>query len=112
MEIDDASDDTAAARLRVFIAEGKFGPGDRLPSERTLLQQLGLGRSALRNALQDLEDEGRIWRHVGKGTFLTDPDSVARPGDPTLALARRTTPIKMMQARLPIASRRSLGRPR
>lgn len=97
-----AADRMATSRLRAFIAERKFGPGDRLPSERALLHELELSRSALRHALQDLEDEGRIWRHVGKGTFMSDPENAATHGDPTLSLARRTTPVKMMNARLAI----------
>ncbi len=100
--IQTADNETAAARLRAFIEERRFGPGDRLPSERSLLSELDLGRSALRHALQDLEDEGKIWRHVGKGTFMSDPDSRIGQGDTTLTLSRRTTPVKMMAARLAI----------
>ena len=97
-----ARGDRAIDSLRLFIDKGNFRPGDRLPSEKALLRELSMGRSALRHALQDLEDEGRIWRHVGKGTFLTRGDGREDPKDPALALARRTTPIKMMQARLAI----------
>ena len=35
-----------------------------------LAAQIGIGRRALRRALEVLEAEGRIWRHQGKGTFL------------------------------------------
>ncbi|MBX2804897.1 MAG: FCD domain-containing protein [Hyphomicrobiales bacterium] len=43
--------------------------GDRLPPERELARQLGCSRETLRQALLHLEDEGELWRHVGKGTF-------------------------------------------
>ncbi len=101
-QIRTADNEAAATRLRAFIEERNFGPGDRLPSERALLHELGLNRAALRNALQDLEDEGKIWRHVGKGTFMSDPDGAEEQADTTLALSRRTTPVKMMAARLAI----------
>jgi len=91
--------DAAAERLRALIAAGDYGPGGRLPSERRLIEAMGLRRTVLRKALDALEREGAIWRHVGRGTF------VARGGDgrdAVMDLARRTTPVKMMRARLAI----------
>jgi DNA-binding FadR family transcriptional regulator len=41
-----------------------------LPPERDLVVQLQISRSALREAFDVLEAEGRIWRHVGRGTFV------------------------------------------
>jgi DNA-binding FadR family transcriptional regulator len=81
-------------RVRVFIAEGGYSPGDRLPPERQLIEELGVGRAALRRALDQLERSGAIWRHVGKGTFIAGGEEDV--GD----LARQMTPMRMMQARL------------
>ena len=85
--------------LRRFIAEGQYAPGDRLPSERQLIESLGLRRSALRKALDELEFEGVIWRHVGKGTFISVRSDTkgARIADD---IGRKMTPIRMVQARL------------
>ena len=44
--------DDAADLLRAMIAERELGPGDRLPAERHLIDLLGIGRSALRKALE------------------------------------------------------------
>ncbi|HVC26321.1 MAG TPA: FCD domain-containing protein [Acidimicrobiales bacterium] len=44
--------------------------GLRLPTERQLAEDLGVTRTAVRNALRLLEAEGRISREVGRGTFL------------------------------------------
>lgn len=106
MQMDRAMADGTLGRLLAFIDERRFGSGDRLPSERALIEELGVTRSALRNALQDLEQSGLIWRHVGKGTFLTARDRISETAapdrDPVLTLARRTAPVKMMQARLAV----------
>ncbi|MGC1487448.1 MAG: FCD domain-containing protein [Albidovulum sp.] len=85
--------------LRDFIEGGQYASGDRLPSERDLIVALGMSRSALRKALDALEHEGAIWRHVGKGTF------VSGQGGPASAraideLSQQMTPVRMIQARL------------
>lgn len=47
-------------------------PGQRLPSERELANQLGIPRAALRRLLDSLEVEGLIRRHQGSGTYAVD----------------------------------------
>lgn len=49
-----------------------LGPGDRLPTERRLAEDLGLTRASVRRALAVLEADGHISREVGRGTFLSD----------------------------------------
>ncbi len=65
--------------LRRWIALGVFGPGDRIPSERQLAQDLGVGRMTVREATGLLREEGLVATHRGKsgGTFVLD--SAARP---------------------------------
>ena len=41
-----------------------------MPPERVLAEELGVGRRSLRRALDVLEQEGRISRHQGRGTFV------------------------------------------
>lgn len=88
-------------RLRVYIDDGGFAPGDRLPSERVLCEALDFKRTNLRRALDTLEREGTIWRHVGKGTFLSEPQEDA-PSDWVADIGRELTPVKMMRARMSI----------
>jgi len=45
--------------------------GDRLPSERILAEQMGVGRAAVREALSALRVMGVIERRVGDGTYIT-----------------------------------------
>ncbi len=85
--------------LRQLIANGGYGPGDRLPPERELIVRLGISRSTLRKALDALEREGKIWRHVGKGTFIAAQSDL--PGTGTLTeLSQQVTPVQLMRARL------------
>ena len=74
---------------------GTLVPGSKLPTERDLVERLSAPRSAVRRALEALEHEGLITRHVGRGTFLTDAairKVVGAPAD--------TSPAEIMQARL------------
>ena len=88
-------------RLRKYIGDGGFAQGGRLPAERQLTEELGISRSVLRKALDQLERDGVIWRHVGRGTFLSD--AVTKPADDAmLELGRQLTPFRMMRARMAI----------
>ncbi len=44
--------------------------GDRLPSERTLVQELAVGRNSVRMGLCQLEEDGIIERIAGKGAYV------------------------------------------
>lgn len=84
--------------LRRLIDDGQVGSDGRLPTERTLSSRFGVGRRALRTALDALEAEGLIWRKQGKGTF------VGQPPDPSGRLVDRISdeadPVSVMEARL------------
>lgn len=58
------------------ILSGQIGPGDRLPSERGLAQQLGVGRAVIRESLRTLEFSGfiQIKSGVEGGAFAKKPD--------------------------------------
>lgn len=49
------------------LLDGRLGPGDRLPSERDLSTELGVGRSSVREALRVLEVMGLIRTATGSG---------------------------------------------
>ena len=52
------------------IALGRLRVGEVLPSENILVEQLGVARSTIRQAMKALEDDGLIRRVQGKGTFV------------------------------------------
>ena len=105
----------AISQLQEFIADGGFEPGVRLPPERELCERLGMTRNVLRRALDALERDGAIWRHVGKGTFVSDAGGA---GDPMVELGRQITPVQddagpALRSNLPLrAKRRSTRRAR
>src|SRR3954447_21410752 len=84
------------ALLDEGTAEGSLVPGGKLPTERELVQRLSAPRSAIRRALDVLEEEGLVIPHVGPGTFLSElPHRRAdAPAD--------TSPAEIMQVRLVI----------
>lgn len=59
-------------QLRELIIDRHIQPGDKLPSERVLCEQLNTSRSSVREALRSLELLGLIETKHGGGTFLAD----------------------------------------
>ena len=96
----EAGEDTLP-RLRHWLEHSNLSSGARVPPERILAQSLGVSRADLRKALLVLESEGRLERHVGRGTFLKDANATG-PADAILlaGLANRTGPHEAMTARL------------
>jgi len=63
-------------RIREQLALGVLKPGDKLPRERDLAEQLGVSRNVLREALRSLEMAGllRLQKGVKGGAFVQDGD--------------------------------------
>ncbi|UIL51717.1 MULTISPECIES: transcriptional regulator LldR [Pantoea] len=62
--------DPLVTRLRAYITEHQLTPGMRLPAERTLAAELGVSRSSLREALQQLISGGMLISRRGGGTWV------------------------------------------
>ncbi len=58
-------------QLRAMVHSGELRPGDRIPASRELANHLGVHRTTVANAYAELESEGLIEGHVGRGTFIT-----------------------------------------
>ncbi|NNE87406.1 MAG: FadR family transcriptional regulator [Silicimonas sp.] len=91
--------DDAISALTGLIRDGGYAPGDRLPAERELTVSLGISRNTLRRALEAMERDGAIWRHVGKGTFVAAHGGDAGTGS-LAELSQQVTPVQLMRARL------------
>lgn len=61
------------AKLEEAISSGRFGPGDRLPSENSLSGEFGVNRHTIRRALSVLEEDGLIRVEQGRGSFVREP---------------------------------------
>lgn len=57
-------------RLRAHVDQAGLCPGDRLPSERAMAEQLGVSRASVRQATIVLEVQGLVEVRHGGGTFL------------------------------------------
>lgn len=67
MDDNESRAEAIAAELRTQILNGKYGPGERLPSERELSERLGVNRASAREALKQLEQLGMIAIRRGGG---------------------------------------------
>jgi len=61
-----------AWRLRVLIASGDLGPGDRLPGVRELASGTGVNVNTARAVYRRLEEDGLIVSRHGLGTFVAE----------------------------------------
>jgi len=72
---------------------------------------LGLSRGMVREALQVLEDNGRVWRRVGLGTFVIGhPHLIGSSVEPPAAVISLTDILKARTAGEPIVTRLSAQR--
>jgi GntR family transcriptional regulator len=56
--------------LREKITSGAFEPGDKMPTESELIDEYGVSRITVRQALQALSEDGLIERKQGRGTLV------------------------------------------
>src|SRR5262245_66131617 len=111
--------DHTLSKLRQMIASGALGAGGRIPPERALANEMGVGRRSLRRALEILEQEGQITRHQGRGTFVQGKEAApvamvirAREGDMAVAatvgaipfdrILEFTNPLEVIEVRLAV----------
>jgi GntR family transcriptional regulator / MocR family aminotransferase len=59
--------------FRTAILSGRLGPGERLPSTRSLATELAISRLPVLMAFQQLLSEGYLVGKVGSGTYVADP---------------------------------------
>ena len=63
--------DNIVEQLTGLIAREVLKPGQRIPSEKQLCQQFGVGRTSVREALKSLSVLGILESHAGDGTFVS-----------------------------------------
>ena len=86
--------------IRRFIAANHLKKGDKLPSERQLTDQLGIGRSSLRESLRALEALGVLEVIPGKGIYVANGDKTSTGHDDFIKLAgSKVTVLELLQVR-------------
>lgn len=66
--------DQVVQQIQAHILSGQLQPGDRLPAERDLAQQLGVSRTVIREAFKTLENKGMVQTLTGSGTYVSEMD--------------------------------------
>ncbi len=72
--------DKIIIQIRKLISSGQLKPGDRLPPERKLSEKLGVGRTAVREAIQKLEFYGILKTLPQSGTVVAGMGLAALEG--------------------------------
>jgi GntR family transcriptional repressor for pyruvate dehydrogenase complex len=83
-----------AADLRTRIVDGVIQPGEKLPSENTLISEFGVSRTVVRSALTRLQAEGLVETERGRGSFALTPPSEGPQAGPG------SRPVVSMEDRL------------
>ncbi|KRD23464.1 MULTISPECIES: FadR/GntR family transcriptional regulator [unclassified Streptomyces] len=68
--------EVVAERILEFIAQSRLVPGDRMPTEHDLAQQLDTSRGIVRDAVKILSALGRVRAHKGRGLFVADDEGM------------------------------------
>lgn len=58
--------------IKDLIEKGELKPGDSLPAEREYAEQFEISRMTVRQALNELVNDGYLYRVKGKGTFVAE----------------------------------------
>jgi DNA-binding FadR family transcriptional regulator len=66
-----------ARAIATAINDGRYGPGDKLPSERELADDFGVSRPTVRDAMIALEFQGLVEARQGSGVYV---NAAAAPG--------------------------------
>ena len=60
------------SQVHDLLREGRFKPGDQLPSERELAETFKVSRTSVREAIRALEAQGLIVSRTGAGNFIAE----------------------------------------
>jgi GntR family transcriptional repressor for pyruvate dehydrogenase complex len=96
--VSDRTHELVVRHVEQLLVGGGLRPGDRLPSERVLAEQLGVGRPSVREALKVLEALGVVRSSPGQGRGSAAV-VVARPGEAIGAAMR----LHVATSSLPVA---------
>lgn len=103
--------DAVVNKLQQQIASSHYKIGEKLPSEPELMQQFGVGRSTIREAIRILVNKGLIRVQQGLGTFVELQQSSVEPFHQSLQRAEGDDVNEVRQLlELKIAEKAALNR--
>jgi GntR family transcriptional repressor for pyruvate dehydrogenase complex len=76
LEVKNRSTQVAEVILQA-LRDGRYKPGDRLPSEREMAHQLGVSRPSVREAVAALQMVGVLRSRAGDGTYVGQASPLA-----------------------------------
>ncbi len=91
--------EVAAGQIRNIILEGRLKPGDRLPSERELVDRLCMSRASVREALRSLEFGGLLEVRAGEGAFVREVPVEAVLDPLSTSLVNRRSLLELLETR-------------
>lgn len=72
-----------AAGIRMLVLDGRLPPGTRLPAERELTEALGVSRTMVTAALDQLRVDGLVASRRGAGSWIALPKGAGSRGSDT-----------------------------
>lgn len=71
--------DAVVSKLQQQLSLGEYQPGEKLPSEPELMEQFGVGRSTIREAIRILANTGLLSVRQGSGTYVEKQGGISEP---------------------------------
>ncbi|MDR6554247.1 FadR/GntR family transcriptional regulator [Paenibacillus qinlingensis] len=90
--------DDVVTQLQKKISDGELKIGDKIPTEPELMEQFGVGRSTIREAVRVLVHAGLLEKKQGFGTFLTGHSDAAMQ-EPLVNRLRRAEILEVYEVR-------------
>jgi GntR family transcriptional repressor for pyruvate dehydrogenase complex len=87
------------AQIRDQLAEGRWKPEDRLPSERELSERFRVSRASVREAIRALESLGLVTIKTGEGTFVASGSEVLLSPLVSIILQQKDVLLDIFEAR-------------
>ncbi|MEW5724067.1 MAG: PLP-dependent aminotransferase family protein [Thermodesulfobacteriota bacterium] len=78
--------------LKQAMRSDSLKPGDQLPTVAALAASLGVTQTTVRRAYEDLTKDRSVFCHVGRGTFVCDPQAQEKETEPARAPAEPLDP--------------------
>lgn len=91
--------DQVADQLATEIRRGGLAPGDKLPTEAQLVEQFGVSRTVVREAVSRLKSLGLVDSRQGSGVFVRQPSSFAPLNFEVQQAASQAAVIQMVEVR-------------